>query len=108
MQQTNEFFMLYAEKINDAETEGEATDLSNELYDIAFALKTLRNHLPFNKHPDLAYALDADLEHYEALAAKLCDNAKDAADDRFRLQAEIQTYGTYEEQVRQTYYGGQL
>lgn len=93
-------------RIDTAETEYEAGNLADEADGVASALRILRTHIKAGC--DFAAALDLDLEHFEAAAAKESNRADRVADEIRDEEADIARYGSYGQQVRSIYSGGVL
>lgn len=94
-------------QIDDCETLDEATVLVDEIHVTAHTLGTMRI-VTSTEAPCFAQAIDADLEIYETWALDLHAKAEATVDDIKQAERDNASYGTYEQQVRGTYYGGAL
>ena len=82
-------------RLDDAECEEDAKDISNEFFGIAQDIKNLRRAIANN---DAMNALDNDLEELEALADEKAGHALVISEEIYRQEQEIKAYGSYEQQ----------
>jgi len=95
-------------QIDEAETEDEAQQLVDRFTRLSEALQAYRTLMPTSMPQELMNALDADLEHYEGMAALASKRAEDTIEEIAQQAEDDAEYGSYEAQVRDTYNRGVL
>lgn len=94
--------------LNEVETEDQAEKISEKLYQISTGFTLLRAALVNIQPDDLGTNLDADFEHWEATALVEAKRAEAIIEEIRQEKEDEEQYGTYEEQVRDSYYEGVL
>ena len=95
-------------ELDEATTEEEAIQLSDKFSELSSVLHVYRTMIPENAPQELANVLDIELEHWEGVADLESRRAEAVAEELRQEKEDDEQYGTYEEQVRDTYYSGVL
>jgi hypothetical protein len=77
MNNTAEKFKELESQLDNLETKEQATSFSNDMFDLAKNLRTIRLSTPSfqNDKYEVMFDLDVDFEHYEATADYFCTRA---------------------------------
>ena len=110
MKHTKTYFESISLNIDECGKAEEAEKIAEDLEGVISALRAMRTFAGQKQDTalDFLIAIDTDLENYEGLADKEMQRAYAVADELRQEKEDEDNYGTYEEQVRDTYNEGVL